>query len=121
MNLFEVDGYFIRGDWTLQGQLSYGSRRAPPSSTPTVTGCATPNGGAPRALAAYKLTPRLEGVVRADYLRNRKNGGGLLGYSFDDSRNGIGPDPAGDSPRRVGANRYALSARPELPVRRTPR
>ena len=28
--------------------------------------------------------------MRADYIHNRKNGGGLLGYSFDDGANGIG-------------------------------
>jgi hypothetical protein len=46
-------------------------------------------------------------VVRADYLRNRKNGGGLLGYSFADGRNGIGPAPMGDP--EIGADRTALS------------
>ena len=25
--LFEVDAYFVRGDWTLQGQLSYGQQK----------------------------------------------------------------------------------------------
>ena len=34
------------------------------------------------ALAAYKFTPRLEGIVRVDHLRNAKHGGGLLGYAL---------------------------------------
>jgi hypothetical protein len=57
-------------------------------------------------LAAYKFTPRFEGIARFDYLNDKKNGGGLLGYGVDE-RNGIGPDAAGDP--EVGANRYALS------------
>ena len=42
-------------------------------------------------LLAYKFEPRLEGVVRFDYIFNRKNGGGLLTYSSLDDHNGIGP------------------------------
>ena len=38
LGLFEIDGYFIRGDWTVQGQLSYGTRRRRPSRpTPPAT------------------------------------------------------------------------------------
>jgi hypothetical protein len=58
-------------------------------------------------LGAYKMSPRLEGIARLDYLVNKKNGGGLLGYTFADDRNGIGPDPFGDPNK--GANRTALS------------
>jgi hypothetical protein len=58
-------------------------------------------------MAAYKITPRLEAIARADYLHNRANGGGLLAWTFADGRNGIGPDPSGDA--EVGANRHALS------------
>jgi hypothetical protein len=67
------------------------------------------------ALAAYKFEPRFEGVVRADYINNKKNGGGLLGYGSDD-RNGIGPGFTDDgtgvwtqNDPETGANRYALS------------
>ena len=45
--------------------------------------------------------------MRLDYLNNKKNGGGLLGYTFADDRNGIGPDINGDPNK--GANRTALS------------
>ena len=108
VNLFQVDGYFIRGDWTLQGQLSYGQQKDAAITADPVTGALREaEWWGASALAAYKFTPRWEGVVRADYLRNRKNGGGLLGYSFADSRNGIGPDPAGDP--EIGADRTALS------------
>ncbi len=108
VDLFELDAYFIRGDVTLQGQVSLGQQKKA-SITPD------PVNGALRdarwwglsALAAYKFDPRLEGIVRLDYLANKKNGGGLLGYTFADDRNGIGPDPAGDPNK--GANRTALS------------
>jgi len=109
VDLFEVDGYFIRGDWTIQGQLSYGQQKKA-----AVTPDPAPNSGELRkarwfglsTLAAYKFTPRFEGIARFDFINNKKNGGGLLGYGSDD-RNGIGPDPAGDP--EVGANRYALA------------
>ncbi|MDH4390797.1 MAG: DUF3138 family protein [Aquabacterium sp.] len=118
VDLFEVDGYFIRGDWTVQGQLSYGQQKRA-----AIT--ADPNGDLRDArwwgasgLVAYKFEPRLEGIVRLDYLNNRKNGGGLLGYTAADDRNGIGPDAnLGCDPSLIanpdgcsrGANRMALS------------
>jgi hypothetical protein len=118
VDLFEADAYFIRGDWTVQGQLSWGQQQKS-AVTPD------PDTGALRdaqwwgasALAAYKFEPRLEGTVRVDYLSNRKNGGGLFGYSMEDDRNGIGPAVTGlnddgtpiygDANR--GVNRWAMS------------
>jgi hypothetical protein len=111
-SLFEVDAYFIRGDWSLFGQVSFGQQK----------GAAIFNSdGVLRdarwwglsGTAAYKLTPRLEGVLRADYISNKKNGGGLLGYSFDDDINGIGRglDADGNFAKgeSVGSNRWALT------------
>lgn len=116
VDLFEFDAYFIRGDWTVQGQLSWG-RQQKASITPN------PDTGALRdaywsglsALVAYKFEPRLEGVVRLDYIANRKNGGGLLTYAAMDDHNGIGPDQTdadGDGqPDNLskGVNRSALT------------
>jgi len=116
VDLFEFDAYFIRGDWTVQGQLSWG-RQQKASITPD------PDTGALRdaywsglsALVAYKFEPRLEGVARFDYIANRKNGGGLLTYAAADDHNGIGPaqtdadgDTVIDSPGK-GVNRSALT------------
>ena len=106
VNLLEVDAYFIRGDWTVQGQASVGRQKH---------AAITDDAGTMRdsswtglsALVAYKFTPRLEGVARADLIRNAKHGGGLFGYTVADARNGIGPDPSGDP--EIGANRHALS------------
>jgi hypothetical protein len=107
VDLFEFDAYFIRGDWTVQGQLSYGQQKNA-SITPAADGSLRSSRwfGA-SALAAYKFTPRFEGIARLDYVDNKKNGGGLLGYTSADDRNGIGPDPNGDPD--AGAKRYALS------------
>jgi opacity protein-like surface antigen len=116
LDLFELDGYFIRGDWTVQGQVGVGRQRNA-SIVPAADGSLRDaKWWGLSALAAYKFVPRFEGVVRADYINNKKNGGGLLQYSVADDRNGIGPDPAlGCAPGALvdgcdeGANRYALA------------
>jgi hypothetical protein len=120
-NLIEGDAYFIRGDWTVQGQISYGMQRKAAIAPDPVTGeLLDARWWGLSALAAYKFTPRLEGIARADYINNKKNGGGLLGYTgyfapatastaavFGDYRNGIGANPDGDP--NVGSNRYAIA------------
>jgi len=108
VDLFEFDAYFIRGDWTVQGQLSAGRQRNAAITADPVTGdLRDAQWWGASALAAYKFSPRFEGIARVDYIDNSKYGGGLLGYNFADDRNGIGPDPAGNP--EVGANRTALS------------
>lgn len=126
VNLFEFDAYFIRGDWTVQGQLSVGSQKDAAIVPDPVSGALRDaRWTGLSALAAYKFTPRFEGTVRADYLKNSKNGGGLLGYtgywdpaggSLNDSRNGIGVDGTLDCVTdptigacNTGANRTALA------------
>jgi hypothetical protein len=122
-NYFEVDGYFIRGDVTLQGQLDFGQHKK-----------AAFNGGDAQwagisVLGAYKFTPRVEGILRADYIDNHKNGGGtpniglsacgdsadLISCSFADTVNGFGPDLKLDDTGALvgnpdkGANRTAIT------------
>ena len=111
-HLFELDAYFIRGDWSLFGQASVGQQKKAAIFT---------GDGLLRdarwwglsGLMAYKFTPRLEGILRADYINNTKNGGGLLGYSYDDGINGIGRGVLADGSfakgEGTGSNRYALS------------
>jgi len=124
-HLFEVDGWYTRGDLTLGGQVGAGMQKRG-----AITPAFDDEGNAVwrdarwwgvSGLAGWNFTPRLQGLVRADYIRNAKNGGGLLaynGYSYfddeagefvfgNDDRNGIGPDLDGDLDR--GANRYALT------------
>lgn len=96
LDTFEFDAYFIRGDWTVQGQIALGRQKAA-----AIT--ADPSTGALRdaywtglsGLTAYKFQPWLEGIVRLDYLFNKKNGGGLLTYASFDDHNGIGPAASG--------------------------
>jgi hypothetical protein len=116
VDLFEIDGYFIRGDWTVQGQLSYGQQAKASITADPVTGeLRDARWYGASALAAYKVTPQFELTGRLDYINNSKNGGGLLGYSTADSRSGIGPAYGGDTtldpnldPNK-GADRSALS------------
>ena len=115
LGLIEVDGYFIRGDWTVQGQLSYGMQRnAAITRNPGTGELQDASWWGLSALAGYKFMPRLQGLARFDYINNSRNGGGLLGYGADNV-NGIGPDANLDcgtayaSGCDKGANRYALS------------
>ncbi|MEL4181163.1 DUF3138 family protein [Roseateles sp. PN1] len=108
VHAFEIDGFFSRGDWTLGGQIGVGMQRQAAISANALSGeLQDSQWWGISTMAAYKLTPQLELVARLDYLNNSKNGGGALGYSFADSRNGLGPDLLGDAQR--GANRSALA------------
>jgi hypothetical protein len=117
VDLFEFDAYFIRGDWTVQGQIGFGRQRNASIAADPVTGdLRDARWMGLSALAAYKFSPRFEGIVRVDHIRNSKNGGGLLGYTANDDRSGIGIDPTIDcvtdptiSACNTGTNRTALS------------
>jgi hypothetical protein len=126
VDLLEFDGYFIRGDLTWQGQVSYGQQKGA-AITPDANGnLRDARWYGLSTLLAYKFIPRWEAIARLDYIENSKNGGGLLGYnsfldnngnfSYTDGRNGIGVDPSlgceGDftiAGCDRGANRTALS------------
>ncbi|NRF69818.1 DUF3138 family protein [Aquincola sp. S2] len=95
VNLFEFDAYFIRGDWTVQGQVSYGTQKQAAINAHPETGeLRDSRWTGVSGLVAYKFIPRWELVGRFDHVRNNKNGGGLLGYTVADDRNGIGPSRA---------------------------
>jgi len=111
-HLLEFDAYFIRGDVSLFGQVSYGQQKnAAIFNSDGVLRNAQWWGLS--GTAAYKFTPRLEGVLRTDYINDKKNGGGLLGYTADDYLNGIGRGVLEDGSfakgEDQGANRYALT------------
>jgi hypothetical protein len=116
LDLFELDAYFIRGDLTLQGQVGFG-RQKNASIVPASDGSLRDaQWWGVSGLAAYKFIPRWEAVARFDYIDNHKNGGGLLQYSVEDGRNGIGPDATLGCTTTgwvdgcdKGANRYALA------------
>ena len=92
LDLFEIDGYFIRGDVTVQGQASVGQQKRAAITPDAAGGLRDARWMGLSVLGAYKFTPRFEGIARFDHIRNRKNGGGLLGFTASDARNGIGPD-----------------------------
>ncbi|MCM2332842.1 MAG: DUF3138 family protein [Anaeromyxobacteraceae bacterium] len=109
---FELDGWYARGDLSLFGHLVYGRQKKAAIATDALGTPLDASWAGVSALAAYKLTPRLEGILRGDFIYNQKNGGGLLEFPFPDPVNGIGPDQSGDpaADPTKGANRYAISA-----------
>jgi hypothetical protein len=111
-NLLEFDAYFIRGDWSLYGQASVGQQKKAAIFNSDGTLREARWWGL-SGTVGYLITPRLEAIVRADYINNKKNGGGLLGYSVDDAINGIGRGVLADGSfakgESTGTNRYAVS------------
>ncbi len=110
-DLLEVDGYYTRGDLTVQGQIAGGRHKSKSF-----------NGGDAQwagvsGLVGYKVTPRAQLVARYDFIKNSKNGGGMFG-GVADGRNGFGPaweDDGNGTNTWIqpdldkGVNRYALS------------
>nr|WP_315475739.1 DUF3138 family protein [uncultured Undibacterium sp.] len=105
----ELEGGYTRGDWSFAGQVSVGSQRNASITADPVNGALRDSSwwGA-SSTVGYKFMPKLEGIVRIDYLNNQKNGGGTFGgWNFADSRNGVGPDPSGN--QEIGANRSEVT------------
>jgi hypothetical protein len=102
-DLMEADGYYTRGDWSLQGQFSFGKAMGAAIGVPGEDAKWWGLSG----FAGYKVTPRLQVISRLDYVNNRNNGGGVYyndgGYGPELDNTGAVIDPT------VGANRTALS------------
>ncbi|WP_310626719.1 DUF3138 family protein [Limnohabitans sp.] len=120
VNLFEMDGYFIRGDWTMQGQIGVGTAEGLASNLDDAGNAMKASWTGVSGLLGYKITPRLQLTGRADYIRNHKNGGGVFGsvgsrnndIYTPDQRNGFGLPMLADgsgTDGQSGVNRYALS------------
>jgi hypothetical protein len=101
VNYLEADTYFIRGDWTMQGQVETG-----------VTKSAAFNGSDAKwaglsGLVAYKITPRLEGIARFDFVKNSSNGGGAPSVVFPTcSVPDLVTDPSGATPLNFTCGDY---------------
>jgi hypothetical protein len=135
-DLFEVDGYFIRGDLTLQGQIGLGRLQEGAYDIDANTSLQRDaRWWGLSGLAGYKVTPRTQLVARLDYINNVSNGGGVFGsygssctnpdstvtYGALDCKNGFGPGLTYDEVAGAwtqldangnlnkGVNRYALS------------
>ncbi len=107
---FEADFWYLRGDLALNGQVSYGQQKSAAITADPVTGELRDAEWYGASLyLGYNVTPRLTGILRADYLHNEKNGGGLFDWTFADGGNGLGPDQNGGDPEK-GASRYAVTA-----------
>jgi hypothetical protein len=109
-DLMEVDGYYTRGDWSLQGQFSFGKAMGAAIGVPGEDAKWWGLSG----FAGYKVTPRMQVIGRLDYVNNRSNGGGAYYNPADASGNFVyGPERESDgvtiTDPSVGANRYALS------------
>jgi opacity protein-like surface antigen len=105
----EVDGWYTRGAVTLNGHVTYGTQQKAAITADGNGNLRDAQWWGISALAAYKFTPVLQGILRADYIYNQKNGGGLLDWTQADGGNGIGPDQKGGSANK-GADKYAVSA-----------
>jgi len=104
----EIDGWYTRGDLTLNAQVSYGQQEKAAITVGADGNLRDSQWIGASVLAAYKVTPRTELILRGDYIYNQKNGGGLFDWVEGDASNGLGPDPAGDPEK--GADRYAITA-----------
>ncbi|MFT3913137.1 MAG: DUF3138 family protein [Anaeromyxobacteraceae bacterium] len=104
---YELDGWYTRGDVTLNAHVGFGRQDKAAITADPDTGKLRPATwvGA-SVLAAYKTSIQTELALRADFIWNEKNGGGLLDYNFSDAVNGIGPGADAEK----GANRYAVTA-----------
>ena len=80
-NLFEVDGYYTRGALTMQGQASVGMQKQGAITPDVDNNYRDSSWWGVSGLVGYNVTPRLQALVRADYIANKKNGGGLFGYN----------------------------------------
>jgi Protein of unknown function (DUF3138) len=85
-DLLSIDGGYTHGDWAFNGQLNAGMQRnaAANGDDASWTGIS--------GLVSYKVTPRLQLLARADYIDNRKNGGGTYAYNAGDTSLGLGPE-----------------------------
>lgn len=103
----EIDGYFIRGDLTLQGQLGAGAAEGKAWDGTKARWQAL------SGLVGWRLTPRLQAVLRGDVVHSP---GGWVPGSAEDGRHGFGRPFALDAATgewarygTQGVNRSALS------------
>lgn len=85
--VMSVDGGYLYGDWAFNGHVLFGvqERAAANAEQARWSGVS--------GLIRYKVTPRLQVLVRADFLENRANGGGTYGYNAGgDGATGLGPE-----------------------------
>jgi len=107
--IYSIDGGYVRGDWAFNGHLNFGQmEKAAYNGDAQWTGVS--------GLVSYKVVPRLQLIARADYLINRKSGGGTYVSNYLDNQgavdpvtgfpvplgNGLGPELNGDGSIKLG-------------------
>jgi hypothetical protein len=82
-DIVAIDGGYTRGDWALNAQLTSGMQRGAAANGENAewTGIS--------GLVSYKVMPRLQLLARADFIDNRKNGGGTYAYGGGPDANGV--------------------------------
>jgi hypothetical protein len=105
----EVDGWYTRGAWTFNAHVTFGTQQNAAITADAAGELRDAQWWGVSVLGAYKFTPRLQGILRADFIYDEKNGGGLLDWTEADAGNGVGPDQNGGDPNK-GADKYAVTA-----------
>lgn len=105
-DIMAIDGGYTHGDWAFNGQLSTGMQRnaAANGEDASWTGIS--------GLVSYRVVPRLQLLARADYVSNRKNGGGTYVDNTGAGGYGLGPELDADGQAidlNVGANLTRLT------------
>jgi hypothetical protein len=85
-DIMAIDGGYTHGDWAFNGQLSSGMQRnaAANGEDAAWTGVS--------GLVSYRVVPRLQLLARADFISNRKNGGGTYVDNTGSGGYGLGPE-----------------------------
>jgi opacity protein-like surface antigen len=105
----EIDGWYTRGDVTFNAHLNYGMQKKAAITAAADGALRDSQWAGVSVLGAYKFTPVLQGILRADFIYDQKNGGGLMDYAIPDPANGVGPDQQGGDPNK-GADKYCVTA-----------
>jgi hypothetical protein len=105
----EVDGWYTRGDVTFNAHVNYGMQKKAAITAAADGTLRDSQWAGVSVLGAYKFTPVFQGVLRADFIWDEKNGGGLMDYNIPDPANGVGPGQEGGDPNK-GADKYCVTA-----------
>ena len=105
----EIDGWYNRGDVTFNAHVNYGMQKKAAITAAADGTLRDSQWAGVSVLGAYKFTPVFQGVLRADFIWDEKNGGGLMDYNIPDPANGVGPDQEGGNPNK-GADKYCVTA-----------
>jgi len=105
----EIDSWYNRGDVTFNAHVNFGMQKKAAITEAADGALRDAMWAGVSVLGAYRFTPVFQGILRADFIWNEKNGGGLMDYVGPDGVSGVGPDQEGGDPNK-GANKYCVTA-----------